>query len=179
MFHVTERLLLRPVWPEDAQALFAGIADQGVVRNLARAPWPYSLDHARQFVTLPSDDRYPRFLITRPDATGSSLIGCIGLDQCADGVELGYWIARQHWNRGYATEAGRGAIAIARLLGHTRMTAGHFTDNPASSRVLRKLGFQPAGETIMRHSCGRGEKAPCAMFGLDLGETAEVSLQAA
>lgn len=179
MFHVTERLLLRPVWPEDAHALFAGIADQGVVRNLARAPWPYSIDHARQFVSLIRDERYPRFLITRPDATGSSLIGCVGIDESDGGVELGYWIARQHWSRGYATEAARGAIAIARVLGHERMVAGHFTDNPASGRVLRKLGFQATGETVMRHSCGRGEEAACVRYCLDLAEDAEVSLKAA
>ena len=40
MFHVTERLLLRPAWPEDAEALLGGIADEAIVRNLASAPWP-------------------------------------------------------------------------------------------------------------------------------------------
>ena len=49
MFHCTERLLLRPAWPEDWQAVYSGIADEGVVRNLARVPWPYSQDDARSF----------------------------------------------------------------------------------------------------------------------------------
>jgi len=40
MFHRSERLLLRPAWPEDWQAVHAAIADEGIVRNLATAPWP-------------------------------------------------------------------------------------------------------------------------------------------
>lgn len=49
MFHRTQRLFLRPVFPEDWEAIFVGIADEGVVRNLARAPWPYRADDARHF----------------------------------------------------------------------------------------------------------------------------------
>ena len=179
MFHVTERLLLRPAWPEDAEALFGGIADEGVVRNLARAPWPYLPEHARQFVMLERDPRFPRFLITRPGECGSDLIGCIGIDAGEGGVELGYWIARPHWRQGYATEAARGVIEIARLLDHDKLVAGHFTDNPASGRVLRKLGFRPTGKTVLRHSCGRGEEADCAMYNLDLAETSVTAPKAA
>ena len=179
MFHVTERLLLRPAWPEDADALFGGIADKGVVRNLARAPWPYLPEHALTFVKRMQDPRYPVFLITMPTERGSQLVGCIGIDAGEDATELGYWIARPFWGRGFATEAGRGVIEIARLLGHERLSAGHFTDNPASGRVLRKLGFVPTGKTAMRHSCGRGEDAECVMYSLDLEEDQVSSLQAA
>ena len=42
VFHRSDRLLLRPIWPEDWKSVLTGIADEGVVRNLARAPWPYS-----------------------------------------------------------------------------------------------------------------------------------------
>jgi RimJ/RimL family protein N-acetyltransferase len=170
MFHVTERLLLRPAWPEDAEAIFAGIADEGVVRNLASAPWPYRREDAESFVLREHDPAFPRFLIT----TQSRLLGCVGIDsagESAEGaVELGYWIARPYWGRGFATEAVKGTIEIARLLGHTRLTAGHFTDNPASGRVLRKAGFRPTGQIARRHSCGRGEGAECVLFALDIAE---------
>ena len=180
MFHVTERLLLRPAWPEDADALMRGIADEGVVRNLARAPWPDLPRHAREFVMRGQDARYPVFLITLPSAEGSKVIGCIGIDPCdsAD-AELGYWIARDHWGRGYASEAARGALEVARLLGYRRIEAGHFTDNPASGRVLRKAGFLPTGKIVPRHSSGRGETAPCALYRLDLDAEARMPLQAA
>ena len=180
MFHVTERLLLRPAWPEDARELFAGIADKRVVRNLARAPWPYSFKHARDFVMRTHDPRYPVFLITMPGNKGSHLIGCVGIDRSdsAD-VELGYWIAQPFWGRGFASEAARGALEVARLLGYERVEAGHFTDNPASGRVLRKVGFRPTGKVEDRHSCGRDGKAPCALYRMDLSEAAEAPLQAA
>ncbi|MEL7447001.1 MAG: GNAT family N-acetyltransferase [Pseudomonadota bacterium] len=172
MFHRSERLLLRPIWPEDWKGVFAGIADEGIVRNLSRAPWPYHENDARQFASRALEPHEPRFLITT--AIDAKVIGCIGLDindqEYADAVELGYWIARPSWGQGYATEAGRAVLRIARTLGHRSVVASHFLDNPASGTVLRKLGFVPTGRTIERHSCGRGEAAETAEYALDLDE---------
>ena len=182
MFHRSERLLLRPVWPEDWQGVFLGIADEGVVRNLARAPWPYHEDDARKFAERGMNPWEPRFLITTAD--NGNVIGCIGLDlnteEYGDAIELGYWIARTHWGRGYATEAGRAALKIAAALGYSRVVGSHFLDNPASGKVLEKLGFEPTGRIIDRHSCGRGEMAPTAEYLLDLcGQSAIPSAHAA
>jgi RimJ/RimL family protein N-acetyltransferase len=170
MFHRSERLFLRPAWPEDWEAIYGGIADEGVVRNLARAPWPYEPDHARDFAARPQDPRFPGFLIDLPNGARRRSIGYIGLADRNDQVELGYWLARPWWGRGYATEAGRGVLAIARMLGYRRIAASHFVDNPASGRVLRKLGFRPTGVVRPHHSCGRGEAAPAAEYLLGLGE---------
>jgi RimJ/RimL family protein N-acetyltransferase len=155
MFHRSERLLLRPIWREDWQGIFRGIADEGVVRNLARAPWPYHEQHAREFAERPIDPTLPKFLVTQ--AANAEIVGCLGIDDTEAGVELGYWIARKHWGKGYATEAGRAALRVARALGHNRLIAAHFVDNPASGRVLRKIGFVPTGVVTKRHSLGRGE----------------------
>ncbi|WP_100260863.1 GNAT family N-acetyltransferase [Qipengyuania seohaensis] len=171
MFHITERLLLRPAWPEDAEALFGGIADEGVVRNLARAPWPYLPEHAREFVKREQDQRVPNFLMTLPGEHGSRIIGSIGLGETETGVELGYWIARPYWGQGYATEAGLGVLEVAKLLGYRQIEAGHFLDNPASGRVLRKLGFRPTGRVAKRYSCARGADVDCALFELNLDQT--------
>ena len=174
MFHRSQRLLLRPVWPEDWRDLLGGIADEGVVRNLASAPWPYRESDARAFTQLPNEPRFPRFLITR--ARDAALVGCIGIDRTdafEDGAELGYWIARQHWGEGYATEAGRAVLQIAQTLGYTRVMAMHFLDNPASGRVLEKLGFAATGVISRRHSCGRGEEALAREFALDIDKWAQ------
>lgn len=170
MFHRSDRLLLRPVWPEDWKGVLAGIADEGVVRNLARAPWPYAAEDARAFTALPVDPMYPRFLVTR--ARDSQVVGCIGIDPCEGQTELGYWIARPFWSQGFATEAGRGVLEIAHALDHDRLVASHFLDNPASGAVLRKLGFEPTGRVVERHSCGRGAMAPTAEYALDLKASA-------
>lgn len=177
MFHRSERLLLRPPWPEDWNQVFGGIADEGVVRNLASAPWPYTSQHARDFVALPVDPRFPRFLIAR--AGDAAIVGGIGIDAREGEVELGYWIARAHWGQGYATEAGRAVLDVARMLGHGRIVAGHFLDNPASGRVLRKLGFVPTGAVRARHSCGRGEEALAAEYALELEGEVEPDMRAA
>ena len=166
MFHRSERLFLRPPFTEDWQAILASIGDEGIVRNLANAPWPYGTADARSFVALPVKKKYPRCLITR--ASDGAVIGGIGIDEADEGTELGYWIARAHWGQGYATEAGRVMVDLARLLGHARLTAGHFRDNPASGRVLRKLGFQVTGTLSRRYSRGRGEEAICVDHALDL-----------
>lgn len=174
VFHRSERLLLRPVWPEDWQGVLSGIADEGVVRNLASAPWPYREQDARAFTAMPIDPLSPRFLITR--ARDAQVVGCIGIDpppaedgENAGTIEVGYWIARPHWGQGYASEAGRAILSIARTLGYKRVIASHFLDNPASGKVLEKLGFVSTGRIVDRHSCGRGEKAPTAEYALDFG----------
>ncbi len=170
MFHRSDRLLLRPIWPEDWQGIFGGIADEGVVRNLARAPWPYHEDDAREFAARGVNPDEPRFLITR--ARDATVVGCIGMDlddeEYPDAIEMGYWIARPYWGQGFATEAGHAVLDVACALGHRKVVASHFLDNPASGKVLRKLGFEPTGRVVERHSCGRGEAAPTVEFAREL-----------
>ncbi len=165
MFIRSERLFLRPAWAEDWADVLAAIDDAAVVRNLARAPWPYRAEDAQWFVKRPQDPRHPDFLVTLPGADGAQVIGCAGMAPGENGTaELGYWITRRHWGHGYATEAARAVLAVARALGHDRIEAGHFLDNPASGRVLRKLGFTPTGEHRPRRSAGRGTIATCVIY---------------
>lgn len=169
MFARTNRLLLRPGWTEDAPALARAIADEAIVRNLAAAPWPYGLDEAHAFLSRPADSALPDFLLLRRTGAEPELIGAAGFGRAPSGrVEIGYWIARADWGQGFATEAGRQLIEIARTLGLDQLEAGHFVDNPASGRVLEKLGFRPTGRTSLRHSCARGSAQPSRLFTLDL-----------
>ena len=181
MFARTERLLLRPGWREDAPALFRAIADEAIVRNLAMAPWPYSFADAEAFLMRERGPRDAACLIFLRGEGAPRLVGGIGFGPLPrrggepPARELGYWIARPYWGRGFATEAGAALIANAReTLRLPRLVAGHFADNPASGRVLRKLGFRPTGATVRRHSAGRGAEALCHEFTLELaGEEAE------
>ena len=170
MFHRTERLMLRPAWPEDWKMILWGIGDERVVRNLAKAPWPYLPEHAREFASRGQDPRHPAFLLTLPEDQGSRLVGCAGLGETEGGTEIGYWIARPYWNRGFATEGARGVLEVARLLGHRWIEGRHFLDNPASGKVLRKLGFVPIGKPGMLQSLGRSEAAESVLYMLDLNE---------
>ena len=169
MFIRSERLFLRPGWPEDWTELLTAINDEGVVRNLATAPWPYTMDDAMAFARRQQERLLPHFFITLPTREGARIIGCIGLSQQGDEVELGYWIARSHWGHGYATEAARAVLQLAKALGHRRIIAGHFVDNPASGRVLAKAGFRRTGEPVPRFSLARGSHAPAVPFDVELG----------
>ena len=63
MFARTERLLLRPGFPEDAPALFAAIADEQILRHLATAPAPYRMRDATAFLATPRDPVLPALLL--------------------------------------------------------------------------------------------------------------------
>ena len=174
MFARTDRLLLRPGWAEDAPALARAIADEQIVRNLATAPWPYALKDAEAFLASPRDPVMPTFLITERTNGAPRIVGSCGLGRRPSGaVELGYWIARPHWGKGFATEAARALIDIARTLKLPRLEGSHFVDNPASGRVLEKLGFVPTGLSAARYSCARGAEAVSKLYRLRLIERQE------
>jgi RimJ/RimL family protein N-acetyltransferase len=171
MFYRSERLFLRPAFPEDARELYHAICDARVVAMLASAPWPYRLADAEDFCARPADPRAPRFLVTLPAVKGAPIVGTVGLHDKGEGLEIGYWIAPDHWGRGYATEAARGALEVARALGHRRVLAGHYVDNPASGRVLRKLGFRETGEVRPMFCQARGGDLVLARrYALDFAE---------
>jgi RimJ/RimL family protein N-acetyltransferase len=169
MFLRTERLFLRPAWLEDAPELTRAIGQEPVVRMLARVPWPYREEHARQWIEASKDPRLPNALVTLPDE-GGRIIGSCGLHQDEGRTEVGYWIEPGYWNRGYATEALRGVLSFARLIGHRRIVSRHAMDNPASGRVLRKAGFRPTGRACAFHSLGRGARVEGPEYVLDLAE---------
>ena len=182
MFARTERLLLRPGWAEDAPALFDAIRDEAIVRNLASAPWPYTLADAQAFLATERPAGAACFLVFRRTHGAPELAGTIGIGAGPNGKsELGYWIARRYWGLGYATEAARAVLAIARDgLRLKRLEAGHFLDNPASGRVLEKIGFHPTGEVVGRYSAGRGAIARSRLFEIDLASAeAEATEEAA
>lgn len=174
MFLRTERLFLRPAWLEDAPELTRAIGQEPVVRMLARAPWPYTEEHARAFIGAPRDPRSPSLLITLPGENGRIVGGC-GLRENVElgrrHAEVGYWIEPGSWGRGYATETLGGVLLLARLTGHRRIVGRHALDNPASGRVLTKAGFRPTGRARPIHSLGRKADVEAPEYALDLAET--------
>ena len=169
MFARTPRLLLRPGFPEDAPALATAIADEAIVRNLATAPWPYSMRDAEAYLASPRDPILPSLLIFERGTGAPQLVGACGLGRRPSGsVEMGYWIARSYWGRGFATEGCHALVEIARALGLASLEGSHFIDNPASARVLEKLGFEGLGIIAPRMSCARGVEVPARLMRLRL-----------
>ncbi len=170
MFARTPRLLLRPGFPEDAPALADAIGHLAIVRNLGRAPWPYRLADAQTALGAPRSSVLPSFLIMeRTDGAPRLVGGCGFAPKPSGAVEIGYWIARPNWGRGIATEACGALVDIARALRLPALQAAHFLDNPASGRVLEKLGFSPTGIIAPRFCRARGEEVPARLYRLELG----------
>lgn len=176
MFIRSERLFLRPPFPEDWRELHREISDPAVVHMLSNVPWPYRESDALEFATRDERRHLPHRLICLPGPTGAPIVGCVGLEQVGDDVELGYWISRPCWGRGFATEAVRSFLTLAAVLGHRRIHAVHAEGNVASAKVLHKLGFQATGENVERFSKAYGKRLVVRRHVLDLTKIADFHL---
>ena len=157
----TNRLKLRGLRMSDAQRIAQFCDDPGVGRNLAMTPLPY-LPAAAEGWILINAARASRGtdFVYAVELPGEGLIGAIGAHKRGeDGFEMGYWFGRPYWGQGFATEAATAFVSEANKLG--ALNAGHFVDNPASGRVLSKVGFTYTGETLAMFSLGRGESVGC------------------
>lgn len=165
MFARTERLILRPSWPEDAPRLASALNQIDISRNLFHVPQPYSVADAAAWISRPRDPRLPELMVLLRTRGAPRLVGGCGIARGQDGaLELGYWIDRAHWGLGFATEAARAVMRIARATGLSRVRSGHFLDNPASGRVLSKIGFRPTGRIEARLCSARNDVVPTAVY---------------
>lgn len=145
----TERLILRPFTLADAPDVQRLAGDRAVASTTLNIPHPYEDGMAEAWIrTHPEQfarDETVTFAITRRDGT---LIGAIGLTINARfrRAELGYWIGVPYWGQGYCTEAARAVRDYGfETLGLHRIHATHLTRNPASGRVMVKIGMQHEG----------------------------------
>ena len=160
----TARLLLRRPELDDANSIGLLAGDYDVASMTGTIPHPYTAEMAETWINgLHAGDEGTAFAI---DLDGD-LIGCVGYRaHGGDHAEMGYWIGKPFWGRGYATEAAAALILHAFATeGFDYITAGHFKENPASARVIAKLGFTPAGE-VRRKCAARGGKASCLTYRL-------------
>ena len=157
----TDRLKLRRLRVADGARISQLSDDLQIARMVARVPHPHPVVAAEGFVLiLRAREPLGRDHVFGIELKGEGeLIGVIGAHQ-AEGArhEVGYWLGRAYWGRGFASEALDAFVSQARALGE--LEAGHFEDNPASGRVLEKAGFAYTGETRPVFSMGRGEAAP-------------------
>ncbi|CAN5387022.1 GNAT family N-acetyltransferase [soil metagenome] len=164
----TRRLSLRAPAPQDATRIATLANDEAIARMTCRMPHPFGTGDAEEFVLAVAGQdpaRASTFLIEHEDLGPVGVIGLFEDDDSPLGrgaPETGYWIGRDFWGRGFATEALEGALVWASKRWKRRaLLAGHFSDNPASGRVLEKAGFLYTGETrsaFSRARAGRADK---------------------
>ncbi len=158
----TERLVINPLCEADAVPMAAIINDPDVAPMMANFALPYTEDMARARIAgTRFRDRIGFFAAIR---LGAEMIGGIGIGGAP--ADTAYFLGRDHWGRGYGTEAMTGFLdeMFARYPVDV-IEAGAFHDNPASQRVLEKLGFERVGES-METSKARLEPALCFKYRL-------------
>lgn len=154
------RLRLRHPRPQDAEAVSALLSDPEVARTTPGLPFPFETSHAETFVAQAAIEIAARrgIVLAIEERLSGQMVGCIGAKLSAGTAELGFWIGRPFWGRGYASEA---TLRCLRLLfrdcGAGLVWASLDPANGASRRVLEKAGFAaghaadgapPAGEAM-------------------------------
>ena len=149
----SERLVLREFALTDAPSIHDYVSDWDVASTTANIPHPYEPGMAEAWIRAHATDiatgvAIPLAITSRTDG---GLIGSIALRLTPEHFrgELGYWIGKPHWGHGYVTEAAAAMIRYGFEVVHlNRIEAHHLSRNPASGRVMQKLGMRHEG--VMR-----------------------------
>lgn len=152
----TERLVLRPFTVKDAGDVQLLAGERKVADMTLTIPHPYRDGMAESWISTHSDSWENRtavsYAITIKDS--KQLIGTVSLSKIKGTyAELGYWIGVPFWNMGYCSEAASALIEFAaRAIEVTCVRAVHLTSNPASGRVMQKMGMihVDRGQTLDR-----------------------------
>jgi RimJ/RimL family protein N-acetyltransferase len=146
----TERLVLRPFGNSDAAEVMRLAGERAIADTTANIPHPYKEGMAEEWISKHQEtfdrDEGVAFAITRKH--DDVLVGAISLMGMEKGhqAELGYWIGKPYWGHGYCTEAARAVLRYAFSdLALARVHASHFAQNPASGRVMQKIGMRHEG----------------------------------
>jgi len=140
----TERLVLRPYRPDDAEAVHRACQDPGIQRWITAIASPYTEEDARAWVedVAPAERAEGTGLPAVVEA-GGALVGAVGLHVRPGrlGPEVGYWIAPWGRGHGYAAEAADALAGWALGLGAHRVHLYADVANTASQAVALRAGF--------------------------------------
>ncbi len=146
----TTRLRLRPFTPEDAPEVERMAGERRVSEMTLNIPHPYPTGLAAQWIashaTAAADGTFYTFAVEQK--ANGLLLGGIAITPSARfrRAEIGYWLGIEHWNNGYTTEAARRIVAFGfEQLGLVRIQATCYPRNPASAKVMQKIGMTYEG----------------------------------
>lgn len=146
----TKRLLIKKPQIRDKQKLILELNDREVSKWLENVPFPYLDKDADNWINSLTFNNLEFNIFLE-----NNLIGGVGLKK---DYRLGYWLGKDYWGNGYATETGRELIEYAtKELKIKKITARYMTENKNSAKVLNKLGFKEVGKVFI-FSIARNEK---------------------
>jgi len=166
----TDRLILRPFTVDDAPHVQRLAGDRAVAETTLLIPHPYPDGAAEQWIGTheAAFEKGEGVVFAITGRTDGALLGAISLDIRAahHRAEMGYWIGRPYWNRGYATEAAAAMLDYAfNRLELNRIHAEHFSQNLASGRVMDKIGMKREG-VFRRHMFRWGRFVDAVLYGI-------------
>ncbi|SEQ79367.1 GNAT family N-acetyltransferase [Piscibacillus halophilus] len=165
----TNRLHLRPFTIDDAPRVYELASDRAIYETTLNIPQPYTLDTAKDWINrhhelIDKGEIYPFAIILKDQ---NLLIGAMSIrvDRQHKRGELAYWVGKSYWSQGYATEAAERVTHFAQneLLIH-KVWAQALTINPASSKVMIKLGMEKEG-TLAEHYYKDGKFLDVDVYG--------------
>ncbi len=147
----TARLMLRPFTQNDASTVARLAGRREIADTTISIPHPYSEPQARDWITRHIEGRSQGkavvfAVVTETDRQLVGAVGLRGIDQEHGQAEMWVWIGVECWRRGYATEATQALLQYGfETLRLNRIYAHHMLRNPASGRVLQKIGMKKEG----------------------------------
>jgi len=170
----TENFLLRQTKQEDAPLLYRMARDPEVSRYTF---WEThrSLRESQDVIEMFRRDFQERKAITwaaqhKKTAEIRGFIGVINIDEVSRSLEIGFWLGREFWGRGYMPELLQAVIKFCiREMGVERVQAKHVIENPASGRVMQKAGMTCEG-TLRRASYCKERFWDTAVYSILAGE---------
>lgn len=166
----TQRLILRPFEMEDIPAVHKLAGDKAIADKTLLIPHPYKEEDAQAWISTHPEkrkkDEAVDFAIVHRKQ--NNLIGAIGLTLHPEHYRgtLGYWIGKPYWGNGYCTEAAKGIIDYGfTVLGLNRIGSEHYERNPASGRVMQKIGMKYEG-CLKQHLFKWGNFENAVLYGI-------------
>ncbi|WP_303973030.1 GNAT family N-acetyltransferase [Streptococcus merionis] len=168
----TERLILRPLQVHDAQSMFDHWASDPEVAQYVTWEAHTSLDTVTEHLSHREEayreslDFYDWGMVLKDSGTLIGTITFVGTSDRDQVAELGYCMGKKWWSQGLMTEAGRAVLDFGlNQVGFHRIYACHDIRNPASGKVLKKLGMTYEG-TSREARVVKGERVTLAFYSI-------------
>jgi RimJ/RimL family protein N-acetyltransferase len=157
----TQRLILRPFTLEDAPIVQRLAGAYEVAATTLNMPHPYQDGMAQQWISSQRAKHEKGEVVDFAIVIREGILLCgaigLGIDKRNNNAELGYWIGVPYWGQGYCTEAAKAVLSYGfKSLNLHRIHAAHLKCNPASGRVMQKIGMSYEG-CSRDHFCKWGQ----------------------
>ncbi len=145
----TDRLVLNQLQRSDIYEIVQLLNEKVFSENAISLPYPYFPRYAEFWLGVAQKgfEEKNKYIFAIRQKDNPKIIGGIeiGIDTKNNKAELGYWMGKKYWNQGYMTEAVKSVIEFGFKLGLKKISASHFSTNPASGKVMIKAGMKKEG----------------------------------